>query len=45
LDDASNISIVKTAVIDGTCYNLAGQKVDKSYKGLVIKNVKKVMQK
>jgi hypothetical protein len=45
LDDASNISIVKTAVIDGTCYNLAGQKVDKSYKGIVIMNGKKFMQK
>lgn len=30
---------------DGVMYNLAGQVVDKSYKGIVIKNGKKVMQK
>ena len=30
---------------DGVIYNLAGQKVDKSYKGLVIKNGKKVINK
>ena len=45
LDDPANISTVKTAVIDGTRYNLAGQKVDKSYKGVVIMNGKKFMQK
>ena len=45
LDDPANISTVKTAVIDGTRYNLAGQKVDKSYKGVVIMNGKKMIQK
>ena len=45
LDDASNINTVKTAIIDGTRYNLAGQKVDKSYKGVVIMNGKKMIQK
>ena len=45
LDDPANISTVKTAVIDGTRYNLAGQKVDKSYKGVVIMNGKKMVQK
>ena len=32
-------------VQNGVIYNLAGQKVDKSYKGLVIKNGKKVINK
>ncbi len=45
LDDASNINTVKTAIIDGTRYNLAGQKVDKNYKGVVIMNGKKMIQK
>lgn len=45
LDDPSNITTVKTAVIDGTRYNLAGQKVDESYKGIVIMNGKKMIQK
>ena len=30
---------------DGVIYNLAGQKVDNSYKGLIIKNGKKMLQK
>jgi len=32
-------------VNDGAIYNLAGQKVDKDYKGLLIKNGKKMIQK
>jgi hypothetical protein len=30
---------------NGQIYNLAGQRVDSSYKGLVIKNGKKAIQK
>jgi hypothetical protein len=30
---------------NATIYNLAGQKVDNSYKGLIIKNGKKMLQK
>ena len=30
---------------DGAIYNLAGQKVDKSFKGIVLKNGKKVVIK
>ena len=42
----SGITGVKAAVkADGAIYNLAGQKVDKSYKGLVIMNGKKVVLK
>ncbi len=35
----------KKAVVDGVTYNLAGQKVDANYKGVVIKNGKKFFQK
>ena len=43
---STGISTVKTVrVDDGAIYNLAGQKVDNSYKGLVIKNGKKVINK
>ena len=43
---STGISTVKTVrVDDGAIYNLAGQKVEADYKGLVIKNGKKVMQK
>lgn len=43
----TGISAVKTSPVkaDGVRYNLAGQKVDKSYKGLVIKNGRKYIQK
>lgn len=42
----SGIAGVKTAVkADGAIYNLAGQKVGKDYKGLVIMNGKKFVQK
>ena len=44
--EATGISTVKTANNgNGLIYNLAGQRVDNSYKGLVIKNGKKVVQK
>lgn len=41
------ISTIKAgaAAQDGTIYNLAGQKVDENYKGVVIKNGKKMIQK
>ena len=36
---------INTVIADGAIYNLAGQKVDKSYKGVVIMNGKKMIQK
>ena len=42
-DGIENIQTVK--VLNGALYNLAGQKVDASYKGVVIMNGKKVFQK
>ena len=39
------ITTAKTAKQDGATYNIAGQKVDASYKGLVIKDGKKYMNK
>ena len=43
---ASNVQAVKTIVVDnGYIYNLAGQRVDANYKGVVIKNGKKMIQK
>ena len=39
----SNVNVVR--VSDGAIYNLAGQKVGKDYKGIVIQNGKKYMQK
>ena len=45
-DAASAInSVKKAAKADGAIYNVAGQKVSASYKGLVIKNGKKYIQK
>ena len=44
--EAGGISAVKTSKTGkGMIYNLAGQRVDASYKGLVIKNGKKAIQK
>ena len=45
--EATGIQNVKTAAQaqDGAIYNLAGQKVDAAFKGLVIKNGKKMIQK
>ena len=46
ISDASAINSVKKATkADGAIYNIAGQKVNASYKGLVIKNGKKYIQK
>jgi hypothetical protein len=44
--DVTGISTVKaTAENNSVIYNIAGQKVSKDYKGLVIKNGKKMIQK
>ena len=44
--DPTAIETVKTVkTVDGSIYNLAGQKVGKDYKGLVIKNGRKLVQK
>ena len=45
--DPSGINEMKfqNVLQNGVIYNLAGQKVDNSYKGLIIKNGKKVIQK
>ena len=46
LSAASSVEAIKTIVkTDGVMYNLAGQKVGKDYKGIVIMNGKKYMQK
>lgn len=46
ISDASAINKVKaTKKFEGAIYNIAGQKVSASYKGLVIKNGKKFIQK
>ena len=42
--EADAIKSVKAAKEDGAIYNLAGQKVSASYKGVVIKNGKKYIQ-
>ena len=42
---ASFVSAVKTVQQSGVRYNLAGQKVDASYKGVVIENGRKLIQK
>ena len=41
----TGIKNVKAAKVNGARYNLAGQKVDASYKGIVIQNGKKFIQK
>ncbi len=43
--DATAIETVKTVENEGAIYNLAGQKVDANFKGVVIKNGKKMIQK
>jgi len=43
---ATNINTIKANTdVNAPVYNLAGQQVEKSYKGLVIKNGKKVINK
>ena len=44
-DNTTAIETVKQAVNEGVIYNLAGQKVDANFKGVVIKNGKKMIQK
>ena len=44
-EETTAIKDVKNVVEDGVIYNLAGQKVDANYKGIVIKNGKKMIQK
>jgi hypothetical protein len=41
----AGINIIKANIQNGAIYNIAGQMVTSSYKGLVIKNGKKVIQK
>ena len=43
--DPSGISSVKAENANATMYNLAGQKVDANYRGIVVKNGKKFMNK
>ena len=45
ITDATGISTPVIIKGDGSIYNLRGQKVDSSYKGIVIKNGKKYIQK
>ena len=44
-DGANSIKEVVKVINNGAVYNLAGQKVDENYKGVVIKNGKKMLQK
>ena len=44
-EEATAIKAVKTAAEKGAIYNLAGQKVNAAYKGVVIKDGKKYIQK
>lgn len=44
-DDSTGITTPVMIKGDGSIYNLCGQKVDSSYKGIVIKNGKKFIQK
>ena len=44
-DVVTGIKSLNTAEKNGALYNLAGQKVDKNYKGIVIVNGKKMMMK
>ena len=43
--DATSIQEVVKVINNGVIYNLAGQKVDENYKGVVIKNGQKLIQK
>ncbi len=44
-NETTSIKAVETAEVSGTVYNLAGQKVGKDYKGIVIVNGKKFVRK
>lgn len=41
----TSIALPKTTVYDGATYNLAGQRVDSSYRGIVIRNGKKYINR
>jgi len=41
----NNVKLVKPVIITDAIYNLAGQRVNENYKGIVIKNGKKFIQK
>ena len=43
--ETTSIKAVETAEVSGTAYNLAGQKVGKDYKGIVVVNGKKFVRK
>ena len=47
IDQSTGIStpVTMRASDNGAIYNLAGQKVDSTYKGVVIKNGKKMLQR
>ena len=47
IDTVTGVESIKTFTekANGACYNLAGQKVDSAYKGVVIQNGKKMIQK
>jgi hypothetical protein len=42
--DATGIDSLNAADDDAPAYNLAGQKVGKNYKGIIVKNGKKVLK-
>ncbi len=44
-NEATTIKAVDAAEVSGTAYNLAGQKVSKDYKGIVVVNGKKFVRK
>ena len=46
-EDVTSVETIKTFAenVNGACYNLAGQKVDSAYKGVVIQNGKKIVIK
>ncbi|MBQ9641168.1 MAG: hypothetical protein IJV06_06375 [Bacteroidaceae bacterium] len=44
-DDATGIQTVASEVAEGAIYNVAGQRVNAAYKGIIIKNGKKYLNK
>ena len=44
-DPANITSVTESEKLDGPIYNLAGQRVDENYKGVVIQNGKKIVKK
>lgn len=45
IEDATSISKVVNVVTEGVVFNVAGQRVDANYKGIIIKNGKKYINK